>query len=282
MRWLFLCLIACGQRSEAVPVVVDHPKPRDAGAAQPDAPLRMVGVVTSAESVDITPRIAGVISKVSVAAGDVVEKDQVIAEMDPATLQEELRAAQAAVGAANAARRQAEVDVEDAKRTIKSETTAVAQGVSPTNALDDAKFKLRRAEAALEKASSALAAEASRAQTAKDHVTETALRAPFAGTVAQRMRDAGNRIEAGQPIVRIVSTGGMRLRFAVPPELAKLATVGAKVNATIDTIAAPIAATVKQVTPSLDAASGMIIVEAQFPTDASNQLRPGLAAWVTQ
>jgi len=26
----------------------------------------------------------------------------------------------------------------------------------------------------------------------------------------------------------------------------------------------------------------MIVVEAQFPTDASNQLHPGLAAWVTQ
>ena len=175
MKWFLWLLLGCGQRTEAVPVTVDPPKPRDAGVARPDAPLRLVGVVTAAESVDITPRIAGVISKVNVAAGDVVEKDQVIAEMDPATLQEELRAAQAAVGAASAARRQAKVDVEDANRTIKSETTAVAQGVSPTNALDDAKFKLKRAEAALEKASSTLAAEASRAQTAKDHVTETAI-----------------------------------------------------------------------------------------------------------
>lgn len=280
MKWLFVLLLACGDRSES-PIAVSPLRARDAGVAQPDAPVRFVAVVTSAESVDVTPRIAGVLSKVNVAAGDVVTKDQVIAEMDPATLQEELRAAEAGVGAANAARRQAAVDVEDAERTLKSETTAVAQGVSPTNALDDAKFKLKRAEAALEKATSALAAEASRAHTATDHVTETALRAPFAGTVAQRMRDAGNRIEAGMPIVRIVSTGGMRLRFAVPPQLAKLAVVGARVNVTIETIDGALTATVKQVTPSLDAASGMIIVEAQFPIDAAGELRPGLAASVT-
>jgi len=260
---------------------------RDAGVASPSSsltdagPIRLVGVVTAAESVDIAPRAAGVIAKVYVAAGDVVTAHQVIAEMDPATLQEELRAAEAALGAAIAAHRQASVDVEDAKRKIASETTAVAQGVAPANELDDAKFALKRAEASLERAISNQTAEASRAQTARDHVTETSLRAPFAGTVETRMRDAGNRVEAGAAIVRIVGNGGMRLRFAVPPALAHIAVVGAQVSATIDTIAKPVVATIKQVTPSLDAASGMIIVEALFPTDAAvGDLRSGLAAWV--
>lgn len=282
MRWtILIILVACNDRIELATARSGFVTPHDS-ALEPDAPLRLVGVVTAAESVDITPRIAGVISKVNVAAGDAVSKEQVVVEMDPATLQEELRAAEAAVGAATAARLQAMVDIEDAIRTVKAETTAVGLGVSPTNALDDAKFKLKRAEAAFQKAASTQAAEASRARTATDHVSKSILRAPFAGTVARRMRDAGNRVEAGMPIIRIASTGGMRLRFAVPPSLAKVAVVGAKVVASIDTLPTPLVATIKQVTPSVDAASGMIVIEAQFGTDSlADQLRPGLAAWVT-
>jgi RND family efflux transporter MFP subunit len=276
---------ACGDHGDAPIAPVPLPAPavhaaRDAGVTDA-APARFVGVVAAAESVDIAPRTTGVILKVSVAAGDAVTAGQVVAEMDPIQLQEELRTAEAALGAAVAAHQQAAVDVEDARRKLAVETAAVAKGLSPGMALDDAKFALKRAEAAIERAASTQAAEASRAQTARDHVTDTELRAPFAGTVAARLRDAGNRVEAGTPIVRIVGSGGMRLRFAVPPALDRLAVVGGRVTATVDTAPAPIAATIKQVTPSVDAASGMIIVEATLPSDASTSaLRPGLAAWV--
>jgi len=283
MRLALVCLWVCSCGGEPSPQLPPEPTPRDAAviAVVDAAPIRLVGVLTAAESVDIAPRAAGVIVKVHVAAGDAVTEGQVIAEMDPIPLQEDLRAAEAALGAAAAAHRQANVDVEDARRKIATETTAVAQGISPKVALDDAKFALRHAEAAAQKAASTQAAEASRAQTSRDHLADAQLRAPFAGTVAMRYRDAGNRIEAGSAIVRVVGHGGMRLRFAISPQLARLATVGSRVTATIDTIAKPITATIKQVTPSIDAASGMIMVEAQLPDDAAiGELRPGLAAWV--
>ncbi|MCX5742059.1 MAG: biotin/lipoyl-binding protein, partial [Proteobacteria bacterium] len=78
-----------------------HPEvARDASVAAPDAaPIRLIGVLTAAESVDIAPRVAGVILKVNVAAGDPIVAGQVIVEMDPMQLQEELRAAEAALGA---------------------------------------------------------------------------------------------------------------------------------------------------------------------------------------
>ena len=77
-------------------------------------------------------------------------------------------------------------------------------------------------------------------------MADTALRAPFAGTVAMRFHDAGNRVEAGEPIARIVGDGKMTLRFAVPPEHARAITVDSRVIATVNTIATPITATIKQ------------------------------------
>jgi len=194
-------------------------------------------------------------------------------------MQEELRAAEAALSAASAAARQARVDVEDARRKVELETRAVASGVSAAAALDDAKFAVKRAEAALSRAQSTQAAEAARARTAKDHVTDTELRAPFAGTVANRYRDAGNRVEAGMAILKIVGHGAMRLRFAIPPPLVAQFPIDGKVTATIDTVATSISATIKHVGATIDAPSGMIFAEAELDTQPA-ELRPGLQAWV--
>ena len=273
---------ACGSDPAPAPGPAPAaPRRADAGTAPADAPIRkFVGVLSAAESVDITPRIAGVIAKVDVGPGDTVSVDQVVVEMDPVQVREELRAAQAALAAASAGSRQAAIDVEDARRKLELETTSVKVGVSATSAVDEAKIGVRRAEAALERARSNAAAESARAQTARDHLTSTSLRAPFAGTVANRFRDAGNRVESGVAILRIVGHGKMRLRFAVPPNLLSLVPVGAAVTASVDTVARPVSATVKQVSPSIDAASGLVLVEAELEGQGETALRAGLAVWV--
>jgi RND family efflux transporter MFP subunit len=243
----------------------------------------LIGVVTAAESVDIAPRFQGVVQSVRVRAGDVVTVGQVIAEMDPKSVQEELRAAEAALAAAGAARRLAEVDVEDARRRLALETKSVASGVSATSQLDEAKLAVKRAEAAAQQASSTMAAESSHVQSARAHLSDTALRAPAAGTVAMRFKDPGATVAAGTPIVRIVGQSALRIRFASPPQLAAKFTAGLAIEASIDTIATPVAAVVRQVSPIIDPASGLIIVEAEVaPGVLTEQLRPGLAVRVRE
>ena len=280
-RWLIasvVALAACTGEPELAP----QPHASAArDAAPPDAVAAVfVGVLTAAQTVDIAPRVGGLIAKVSVGAGDSVEADQVVAEMDPVPMREELRAAEAALAAASSAVTKAMVDVEDAKRKLTLETKLVEKGISPTQNLEEARLSVRRAQAVAQQFARSREVEAVRVETLKANVTNTQLRAPFAGTVAKRFRDAGNRVEAGAPIVKIVGNGSLRLRFAVPPQLASSVPVGVRVTARVETIAAPVGATVKQVTPSIDPASGMIIVEAELDR-AGTELRPGLGATVT-
>ena len=283
-RWLLLMctLAACSSR----PTPIRHD---DTGHAPtpvlPDAAVAQasfVGVITAAESVDIAPRVQGIVAAITVRVGDVVAAGQIVAEMDPKSMQEELRAADAALGAAQAARRQAEVDLEDARRKRTVEIKAVADGVSPSMYLDEAKLAVKRAEAARQKAVAAVAAERSHVQTARDHVTDTALRAASSGTVAMRFKDPGATVAAGAPILRIVGQGRLGLRFAAPPDRVQSVSPRTQVRASVDTIAQPITAIVRQVSPVIDPASGMIIVEAELEADAAiaSQLRPGLAATV--
>ena len=260
-RWLPLVFVL-GCDVEPQKIVPTEPQPSPARDAAPvdSRPTRFIGVLTAAQTVSIVPRVAGLLSKVHVGVGDEVVDDEVVAEMDPVQMQEELRAAQAALAAASSAVTRALVDVEDARRKLALETKAVEQGVSPTQNVEEARLNVKRTEAVAQQARSAKNVEAARVQTVKANVTDTQLRAPFAGTVAQRYRDAGNRVEAGQPIVKIVGHGSMRLRFGVSPRLAKAFPVGTKVTATIDTIPTPVPATIKQVTPAIDPASGLILV----------------------
>ena len=284
MRWLPIvalgALVLCGGCT-GEPVVAPQPQPsvaRDAGS--PDAVAAVfVGVLTAAQTVDVAPRVGGLIARVHVGAGDHVEVDQVVAEMDPVPMREELRAAEAALAAAGSAVTKANVNVDDAKRKLVLETQYVEKGLSPAQNVEDARIAVRRAQADAEQVRGVYRVETVRVETLKANVTNTALRAPFAGTVAKRFRDAGNRVEAGAPIVKIVGDGSLRLRFAVPPQLANRVPVGARVTARVDTVAAPVGATVKQVTPSIDPASGMIIVEAELDR-AGAELRPGLGATV--
>lgn len=286
VRSLLLALLVAGCGSDRTappprpaPPLVTHTPPVDAGGEAKSAGL--IGVVTAAESVDIAPRFQGVVQSVSVRAGDVVKAGQVIAEMDPKSLQEDLRGAEAAMAATIAARRLADVDVEDAKRRLVLETKSVASGVSATSQLEEAQLAVKRAEAAAQRAASTVAAESSFLQNARAHLSDTALRAPSAGTVAMRFKDPGATVAAGTPIVRIVGQSALRIRFAAPPRFAAKFSLGLAVEASIDTIATPILAVVKQVSPIIDPASGMIIIEAELSSALlTDQLRPGLAVRV--
>jgi RND family efflux transporter MFP subunit len=280
-RLVLVVLVACS--GDAPPGVVDPPPrapPRDAAVTVDAPPPSFVGVLTASQSVDIAPRVAGMIKDVRVGLGDRVAEGQVVVEMDPVQLREELRAAEAAHAAAIAGLRQAQVDLEDARRKLALETKAVERGVSPTQNVDEARLGVRRAEAAVERARSTQAAEAARAATTREHVANASLRAPFAGTVALRTRDPGNRVEAGQTIVRIVGHGGMRLRLALPPQLARDVAIGTIVMASIETVDRPIPATIKQIAPNLDPASGMIFVEAELDRADADSLQAGLGARV--
>jgi len=286
-RWLLLLVLAaCSDRRAAVirndADAGGQAPPPPASDAGPTSDRGFVGVLVASELVDVAPRFAGRVITVHVRAGDKVPAGAPIAEMDPAPLREEVRTAEAAARAAAASLRQAEVDLADARRKLDTERAAVAAGTSARQNLEAAQMAVQRASAATEGARSQLAQERSRLETARSQLADAALRAPFAGTVAIRYKDPGATVGPGTPIVQLVGEGELRLRFAVPPERAAGLQVGAEVSAAVDTIATRTPAVVRQISPALDPASGMVLAEAELTLDAADRaaLRPGMAAWV--
>ncbi|HEX6838277.1 MAG TPA: HlyD family secretion protein, partial [Polyangia bacterium] len=109
---------------------------------------------------------------------------------------------------------------------------------------------------------------------------EGAVRAPFAGTVVTRYADVGSLIHKGAPIVRLIASGALRVRFAIPEEQADALASGDRVR--IDAGERTLTGTVEKINPEIEAASRMIFAEASLelsPADRS-RVRSGQVARV--
>lgn len=279
---LALCA-ACGAASTPLrrEAPASPPAPVRAEASPAVAGEGFVGVVAAGEVVDLAARAPGVVSEVHVRVGDRVVAGQAVATLDAGPARDDLRAAQADLGASEAELARARVDLEAARREHTLEERAVAEGVSPRAAAEEAARAVRRAEAALQRAASHVAAQRARAESLRGQLAGTVLQAPFAGQVARRARDPGATVARGESVVRLIRDDSLVIRFAVPPSRASALRPGAGVAARVDSMPESVRAEVVRVSPGLDPASGLVIVEARAAGASASALRPGLAATVT-
>ena len=282
-RWVTVLLLAACGRETPVPRVDPAPAVAVAIAADaavaPAADPGFVAVIAAIESVDVAPPFDGTLVAVHARPGDRVTSGQILAEIDPVPLREELVVAQASLRAAQASARQAAVDVRDAQREVASATRAVADGVSPRHELDQARFALERAQAARARAAATVAEAQARVERARSRLSETSVRAPFAGTVAVRLRDRGASVGPRAPVVRLLGQGGLRVRFAVPPEDARRFAPGDPVRVAIEGVQGDVSAAVRHIAPEIDAPSRLVFVEAELAA-MEEALQPGLPARV--
>ena len=120
-------------------------------------------------------------------------------------------------------------------------------------------YAAKAAAARAASAGSGAAERAARVEQLKTLLAETQLKAPFTGVVAARYADPGTYVRPGMPIVRIISSSELKVRFAVPEEDAKGIRAGRSFVATLD--GRQIAATVSAIAPEVEASSRMVFVD---------------------
>jgi RND family efflux transporter MFP subunit len=128
----------------------------------------------------------------------------------------------------------------------------------------------------LEQQTAAASAAQAQLTAAKDQLSYSTLRAPFAGRVAARRVNLGDVVNPGTPLIEIEGEGGLELRAAVESALAASIRPGAKLRAIVDGQAAPITATVTAVAPSGDPTTHRFEVKADLA--GAEGLRAGLFA----
>ena len=197
---------------------------RDTGAPAPEPrPVRTVTVVKReiGETVAFTGRIeaenesrlafriGGRMIERFVNIGDRVGPDQVVAKLDPQDELNALRAAQAAVAAAQAQLVEANSNFERQKFLLARDVASRAQ--------------FERAEQTLETARAQLDTTQAQLKTAEDQVSRTELRADAAGVVTAATAESGEVVQAGQMIIRVARQDGRDAVFNVPGQVLRTA-----------------------------------------------------------
>jgi RND family efflux transporter MFP subunit len=206
------------------------------------------GTVEARKRAALAARMPASVLELPFREGQWVAEGAVVIRLDDAALRAAVVAAEAGVAAAEA----------DLQRT----RSLVEQGIAARRELDQVTAAASGARARL--------------TAAKDELSYSALRAPFAGRVAARHVDVGDVVNAGAPLVEIEAEEGLELRATVESEIAAGLRLGAKLEALVDGQPQPLAATIVAMAPSADPTTHRFELKADLPAAAG--LRAGLFA----
>jgi RND family efflux transporter MFP subunit len=261
---VLLTLTACGRSARqeteeepAIPVLVE---PVRLGTIR--ASISATGVVGTLPGAAFTvaatqpARIAEITKNV----GDTVKSGEILVRFEFPSLRTQAAADQAVANAAELRVKQAQL----AQGRIR---TLVAQGAASHSELDDADRELAAAEGEYAIAKAALGAVEAQSQ-------NTIIRAPFDGTVTERMHNPGDNVRAGDddPILRLIDPKQVQVMVTLPVADTGRFVVGATARAVAEGRAQP---DLLHVATRPAPESGAKTVEITLAFDTPTELQPG-------
>jgi RND family efflux transporter MFP subunit len=218
-------------------------QPRDRQAS-----VTLTGEVQARFRADLSFRVSGRVIARYIDVGAHVQAGEVLALLDPAEQQVDVDAATAAVMAA-------ESQLRVAKATFERQKALIASGFTTRTVYDQAQEGLRTAEGVLEAAKAQLG-------TSKDTLDYTALRAVAAGVITARNLEAGQVVQAAQPMFSLAQDGERDAVFDVYESIFFGDLDGSRVSlALVSDAGVTASGNVREVSPAIDAKSSTIRVK---------------------
>lgn len=228
--------------------------------------LEPTGEFISPSRSEVAPKMPGRVAAVYVDEGSRVGRGQTLLAMETDYARLDIQQAEAELTRARAAEEDARRDFDRKKGLLANESIPQATFDRSQGTYDQVRAARQAAEVAL--------------KTAKQRLTDSVIRSPMTGVVAERRTDVGEHLgEAGVAFV-IVQTSPLKLRFSVPERYLGEVQRGQRVAATVDPYPGEtFSGTIKTVGGVIDPANRTFFAEAEFP-NSDGRLRPGLFARV--
>lgn len=261
--WLALaCLLGCqtpaspelGDLAEEADVISDTRTP-----SQP-TPSFVCLVVPESEVIIRAPA-KGEVERFDVRVGDFVDRDTELVRFDRRAAQRAQAIAAAEVAGADANLELSKLSGTHAKHVV--DDLESLQGTIPAAEIRNARHQNQLARAKIKQAKATVRASQARLSESNAQVRDKTVSAPFAGTVAERFVDSGATLSDRAPLLRLVSHR-RRIRFAVPRQHVAQVGVGEPVSIALDVSEDILPGHIVSLSPELEAASNLVLVEAVF------------------
>ena len=161
----------------------------------------ITGSVQPERRADLRAEVAAVVLQVLKENGEAVKTGDLLMRLDDTAIRDSLTSAEEAVRAATQA-------FEQSERQVARLKTLQAQGMTSTQALEDAEIRRNNAQ-------SDLVAAKSRVVSARQQLTRTSVRAPFDGVVSERKASAGDTVQIGKELLKVLDPRSMRFEGLV-------------------------------------------------------------------
>jgi multidrug efflux system membrane fusion protein len=238
---------------------------------QQDVPIYRsgIGTVTPTSSVTVRTRVDGQLDKVAFTEGQDVKKGQLLAQLDPRTLQAQLQQAQAA-------RAKDQATLANARADLKRYETLIAQDAATQQQLDTQKALVNQLAASVQADDAAVNA-------AQVQLGFTTITAPIGGRAGARLVDPGNIVHAADAagLVVINQIDPISVVFTLPDDAVQETIHALDARKTVVVQAFPRDGSRMLATGSLtllnnqiDTSTGTVQLKASFP-NAHHDLWPG-------
>jgi len=223
-----------------------------AARAEDRAPREFAtGTIVSRADARLSAEVAAPIRWIA-EPGAIVAKGDVLARLDASRLALAVRDNEAAV-------KRLEANTTLLRTQRDRVQTLAAQHIASRNQIDEAESRLAMAEQELEQARVAR-------DRARLELARTAIRAPFAGQVAERLRTTGEFVAVGEPLVRLVDTLNVEVVARAPLAAASSLARGQTVRVLDD--ARELSSKIRSVVPVGDERSRMLEVRVALSQEA--------------
>lgn len=198
----------------------------------------------------LAAEVPGTVERVEVERGDRVAVGELLAAVDVRSLQQSAAEAEALFA-------QAQDEYRRAQSLFESRSVTRSDLIEAETARDVAEARLESARLQLEKAR---------------------VKAPWAGTVADRGVEVGDYVVPGQPMFELVDTRKLEVRAPVPAPDVSHVEVGDPVEVRFSSLSGEVfTGRVVRLAPELDPATRTLELEAEIP-NPEGRLRPGMLA----
>lgn len=164
--------------------------------------IRGIGTIQGFQRVIIKPEIDGLIESVHFEEGTAVKKGDLLFTIDDAKIQTELKARQAALEEARAKR-------ENARLIYDRRQTLFDQELGSKEVRDEARTNYQALSAQVKRLKAEI-------ENIKENLKDTRIRAPFDGTMGERLVDAGQLVNTSTSLTSIVQLDRLKIAFTVP------------------------------------------------------------------